>query len=106
MTDIELIRNLAKAHKIQFTEHASKRAFERSIDIMGDIMPALLNGSIIEEYPDDYPYKSFLLSGKTARNIPLHIVCAVADDVLWIITEYFPDNIKWESDFKTRKEKQ
>ena len=24
---------------------------------------------------------------------------------LWIITAYYPDNIKWEDDLKTRKEK-
>ena len=72
---------------------------------MGNALPALQNGQIIEEYPEDYPYKSFLILGKTSLNKPLHIVCAIINNMLWIITEYFPDPTQWEDDFKTRKEK-
>ena len=60
LNELEQIHNLSKAHKIQMTDHALKRANERSIDILTDILPAL-------------------------------------------ITEYFPNNIEWEKDFKTRK---
>lgn len=104
MSELEQIRLLAKEYKIQFTDHASKRASERSIDIVNDILPALKNGCIIEEYPEDYPYKSYLLLGYTNSNKPLHIVCAIVNNILWIITEYFPNTAQWESDFKTRKE--
>lgn len=103
MNELEQIHDLAKKHKIQFTDHASKRASERSIDIITDILPALENGQIIEEYPEDYPYKSFLILGCTSLEKPLHIVCAIVNNILWIITEYFPDTTQWESDFKTRK---
>ena len=101
---MEQIHVLAEEHKIQFTNHASKRASERSIDIISDILPALKTGQIIEEYPNDYPYKSYLLLGYTELSKPLHIVCAIVNNVLWIITEYFPDITQWENDFKTRKE--
>ena len=104
INEIEKIHDLSQKHLIQFTDHASKRASERSIDILKDILPALQNCEIIEEYPEDYPYKSFLVLGFTLSKKPLHIVCAIVDDVLWIITEYFPNTTKWESDFKTRKE--
>lgn len=75
----------------------------RSIDILTDILPALKRCEIIEEYPNDYPYKSFLVIGKTSSEKYIHIVCAIGEDVVWIITEYFPNNIEWEKDFKTRK---
>lgn len=104
MTESEQIRALCKSEKIQFTDHALKRSVERRIDIETDIVPALLNGEIIEEYPKDYPYKSCLILGTTRNGKPLHVVCAIGDGVLWIITEYFPDNTQWENDFKTRKE--
>lgn len=104
INDLEKIHYLAKEHIIQFTDHANKRASERAINIFNDILPTLQNCEIIEEYPDDYPYKSFLILGYTNSLKPLHIVCSVVNNVLWIITEYFPDNTKWENDFKTRKE--
>jgi len=31
---------------------------------------------IVKEYPDDKPYPSILIFGKTNRERPLHIVCA------------------------------
>lgn len=104
MSELEQIHLLAKEYKIQFTDHASKRASERSIDILTDILPVLKKGEIIEEYPEDYPYKSYLLLGYTNSNKPLHIVCAIVNNILWIITEYFPNSQQWETDFKTRKE--
>ena len=103
LNELEQIHNLSKAHKIQMTDHALKRANERSIDILTDILPALKRSEIIEEYPNDYPYKSFLVIGKTSSEKYIHIVCAIGEDVVWIITEYFPNNIEWEKDFKTRK---
>ena len=35
----------------------------------------------------------------------LHVVCGLSEIELWIITAYYPDNIKWEEDKKTRRKK-
>lgn len=70
-----------------------------------DIEKALLNGEIIEEYENDYPYPSCLVYGINLNNKVIHIVCGLNEIELWIITAYYPDNIKWEDDLKTRKEK-
>ena len=37
------------------------------------------NGEVIEEYPDDKPYPSALIFGKTTTDRPLHMVCAYAE---------------------------
>lgn len=103
MVELDLIKELCAAQKIRPTHHALKRAVERGIDLKTDIVPAIMNGEILEEYPNDYPYKSYLLIGITAKNKPLHVLCSVGDGELWIITEYFPNNMEWENDFKTRK---
>ena len=47
LNELEQIHNLSKAHKIQMTDHALKRANERSIDILTDILPALKRCEII-----------------------------------------------------------
>ncbi len=39
------------------------------------------------------------------NNKVLHIVCGANETELWIITAYYPNNIKWKDDLKTRKEK-
>lgn len=70
-----------------------------------DIESALLNGEIIEEYENDYPYPSCLIYGINLNDKVLHVVCGVNEVELWIITAYYPDNKKWEKDLKTRKEK-
>lgn len=103
MQDIEHIHILAQNKKIRFTEHAIQRFTKRRIDIITDLVPALLNSEIVECYPDDYPYKSYLILGTTVNKKYLHIVCAIGNDELWIITAYFPDINEWEKDFKTRK---
>ena len=103
MTALNQIKSLCNEHKLQFTAHALRRSIERNIDISNDIIPAILSGEIIEEYPNDRPYKSYLILGTTADNRFLHIVCAIGEDILWIITEYFPNTDEWEDDFKTRK---
>lgn len=36
-------------------------------------------------------------------NKPLHVVCGIGDDKLWIITAYRPDETMWDSSFTRRK---
>ncbi len=103
MFSIKEAYELILQERIQITDHAMKRMTERDIDIKGDIIPMLLHGEVIEEYPDDYPYGSCLISGSTANKQPLHVVCAIGDGLLWIITAYFPNEREWENDYKTRK---
>ena len=62
-----------------------------------------VTGELIEEYPTDYPYPSCLVLGKSVHDKPLHAVIGIGGGYIWIITAYFPDELKWENDFKTRK---
>lgn len=62
-----------------------------------------MNGEIIENYPEDYPFPSALvLECKNGK--PMHIVAGIGKNKLWIITAYYPDEKHWSSDYKTRKE--
>ena len=102
--DINNIKKMVREGKIRWTNHTIVRLFQRSIT-QEDIEVALLNGEIIEEYESDYPYPSCLVYGINLNNEVIHIVCGLNEIELWIITAYYPDNIKWEDDLKTRKEK-
>lgn len=100
--NIDARRQLVKDGKIRWTNHIMLRLFQRNITTE-DIENALLNGEIIEEYADDYPYPSCLVYGVNLNNEVLHVVCGANETELWIVTAYYPDDIKWEKDFKTRK---
>ena len=101
--NIDIIKELIKSEKIRWTNHVMIRLLQRNIT-QKDIEIALLNGEIIEEYENDYPYPSCLVYGINLNNEILHIVCGTNEEDLWIITAYYPDNIEWENDMKTRKE--
>ena len=101
--DIDIIKKMVKKEKIRWTNHVMIRLLQRNITEK-DIENALLNGNIIEEYENNYPHPSCLVYGINLNNQILHVVCGTNGDELWIITAYYPDNIKWEDDMKTRKE--
>ena len=102
--NINIIKQLIKNQKIRWTNHVMIRLLQRNIT-QNDVENALLNGEIIEEYEDSYPYPSCLVYGINLNDKVLHIVCGSNGEELWIITAYYPDNIEWERDLKTRKEK-
>jgi len=69
-----------------------------------EVFEAVSAGKIIENYPEDEPYPSCLIYGRTSENRPLHIVCAHSDDdnIAIIITVYQPHPERW-LDFSRRK---
>ena len=101
--NIENIQCLVKDGKIRWTNHVITRLLQRNI-LQEDVEIAILNGEIIEKYENDYPYHSCLVYGVNFKNKVLHVVCGLSENELWIITAYYPENIKWENDFKNRKE--
>ena len=78
--------------------HANKQCLKREINAE-DILETLLKGSIIEQYPTDFPFPSCLMLGFTSKHKPMHVCCAIGDNKLWIITAYYPTEEKWESDY-------
>ncbi len=97
------IKKLCKESSIIWSQHVATRCLQRGIKT-ADIENCILSGEIIEEYPDDYPYCSYLILGLTIKNQFLHVVCGIGDNKLWIITAYFPSLDKWEPSFIKRKE--
>ena len=91
---------LVKSHAVI---HALKEGFDRA-----NIVEAVLNGSIIEDYADA---KRVLVCGRTmvmtATEIYLHVVCEYADPIyVEFVTAYIPDEQEWESPpFRRRKQK-
>jgi len=100
---IELLKMLYEKDAVFFTQHVIERCKQRNIH-PGQIRTAILSGEIIKDYPDDTPYPSCLILGYPDADTPLHIVVGTNGESARIITAYYPDPDKWESDMKTRKE--
>lgn len=91
----ERIHILVDTRSIIFSAHARTRMFERGIS-SEDILPILSKGEIIESYDDDTPCPSFLMLGYIHDSV-LHIVIAVCEDHIKIVTVYHPDT-RWIND--------
>ncbi|MFQ5811724.1 MAG: DUF4258 domain-containing protein [Anaerolineae bacterium] len=101
---MRFIRSHVRAKRYRLTKHVTIIRLERGITI-AEIEQALLNGEIIERYPDTQPYASCLVLGWLTSGDPLHLVCSrgEVEPALRIVTLYEPEDALWESDYKTRK---
>ena len=97
-----MIKSLCEDATIEVTQHILLRCQQRKISY-AEIKEVIKSGEIIEEYPDDYPYPSCLVLGKTTTNKILHVVVGIGNNKLWLITAYEPSLDKWNKDMKTRR---
>ena len=99
--DIQRIRNKILTGEWVLSHHARIRAGQRKIRDF-DLVIAIANGEIIENYPEDQRGHSCLVLGHTGDGQPIHSVCAFdLSGTLVIVTAYFPEPPKWK-DPKTR----
>ena len=75
---------------------------ERDI-IRADVKNGIMNGEIIEEYPNDFPNPSCLIFGYNINRRILHIIAGCDNINLYVITAYYPDTKKFEDDLRTRR---
>ena len=106
MQEVEFqdLKILVNQSKILWTEHVALRLMQREIK-RADVLSCIETGKIIEQYPTDKPFPSCLILGKSVSGKDIHVICGLDKGVIcYIITAYYPNLEKWESDLKTRKE--
>jgi len=99
---ISKIKKFVSDGKVQVRHHARIQMRRRKIRI-DDVVEAVSSGEVIEKYPEDTPFPSCLIYGKS-NNRPIHVVCALSDEEVIIITAYEPCPDKW-IDFRFRRKK-
>ena len=102
--DIEQIKLLVQKGNIIWRGHMLVRMQQRNVPLR-DIINCVTYGELIEDYPSDFPYPSCLILGRTLDNRALHVVCAVGEDHVWMITAYSPNLDEWCDDYKCRRKK-
>ena len=75
---LENIHECIQLDRLLYSKHARDEMESEELgEIMEqDVFEAVTRGKIIEDYPDDEPYQSCLIYGRTSRDRPLHVVCA------------------------------
>ncbi len=98
---IDAIRN----QRIRITDHADEEAQAGHLSF-DEVFVSVLQGEVIEEYPDDKPFPSCLIYGDTFSGDPVHSVWAYNRENQWavLITVYRPDPRRW-IDWRTRRPK-
>ncbi len=103
MIDIEILKKYYLDDMVLVSEHAAMRFKQRGLKAK-DIRAAVNSGEIIEQYPDDFPFPSCLIIGKSGDGKWIHVVMSNEGSMSRIITAYYPDPDKWSEDLITRKE--
>ena len=99
---IDELKKYISENAIRWSAHCLERMQERDIS-RADVKKCVLEGEIIEDYPDDFPHPSCLIFGYTINDKIIHVVAGSDGKYIYIITAYFPNTIKFENDLKTRR---
>ncbi len=93
---IEDVVNAMRHNRIRISDHADEEAQADHLSF-DEVFFSVLQGEIIEDYPDDKPYPSCLIYGNTFTNAPVHSVWAYNPGNQWVvlITVYRPDPKRW-----------
>jgi hypothetical protein len=98
----EIKANLVEGN-VELTMHSLKRIVQRNISER-EIREAADSAIIIEDYPDDKYYPSYLLLGFTYQDRPLHLhVSRMPGDCTRLITIYEPNSQEWVDNYSKRK---
>jgi hypothetical protein len=100
--ELDHIRFLAASGEIRVTQHGHEAMVEDNVGL-DDVLDAIANATVVEDYPFHKRGPCCLLSGKTRAGRNLHVVCTTSYPVLVIITVYEPLPSKWETPTQRRE---
>lgn len=99
---IEEIRQKILMGEYEFSQHALDQLIKRRI-LIREIPEIILQGEIIEDYPDDKYGASCLIFGLTLNNRVLHVLCSYPTrPLIKVITVYEPNLQDW-LDYRYRR---
>jgi hypothetical protein len=98
----EHIRIQAESEQLRVTAHAQQEMLEEDISLT-QVLEAIVDGTVLENYPEHQRGACCLLSGTTSKGRALHVVCTTTLSLLVIITVYEPRLPKWVTPTKRRE---
>jgi hypothetical protein len=99
MFDIEWIKSKIMKKEEYFSLHAERERQNDSLTL-SEVREAILNGMILEQYPDTGRGESCLVAGFTNGGKPVHVVCGERKNKVVIITVYIPLPPKFKNPYQ------
>ncbi len=96
------IQEQVRTEAVRVTQHAQQEMTEEGVTL-GDVLEAMVQGTILEHYPEHRRGACCLLGGRTHSGQPLHIVCTTNQAVLVLITVYEPKPPNWVTPTQRRR---
>ena len=96
---MEWVKNKVRNSEEYFSMHGDQERQNDNLTI-AEVREALLNGMILEQYPDSGRGESYLVVGFTEHGKPIHIVCGERREKLVIITVYIPLPPKFKNPYQ------
>jgi hypothetical protein len=101
---LEFIKSCIRRRSILWTYHVNMRLKERFISREA-VLFSIDTYEIIESYPDDKYFPSFLIWAQYEKAIMhIHIAADFENETAIIITAYKPTEEKWAKGFKQRRQ--
>lgn len=91
--NVEEIKQCVREGRYVYSQHAENRRVHCELTFV-QVEEALLDGQILEQYPDTGRGESCLLTGYSG-DIPIHVVCGWRGNRVVIITLYIPQPPKF-----------
>jgi hypothetical protein len=85
---IAAIKDAVRQRQFYFSAHAEEARMDDNLTA-AEVLEAILNDDILEQYPDTGRGQSCLVMGFSGEQA-LHVVCGVRGEALVIITVYIP----------------
>ena len=98
MIDENWLKTRIRRSEYVYSRHGDR---ERQNDnlLIDEVEQALLQGRVLERYPDTGRGESCLVAGFTHAGKPMHVVCGKRQDKIVIITVYIPKPPKFKTPY-------
>lgn len=102
---VAFIRECLRSGQILWTYHVNMRLGQRFIS-RATIINAVESYEVVEAYPEDKYFPSYLLLGRVGEEVFHALFGAdVEGHNVRVVTAYYPSPEEWETDLKTRRPK-
>ena len=99
MIDEKWIVEKIKSSSYYVSQHGDQERQNDNLSLH-EVEESLLNGRILEQYPDTGRGESCLVVGFAKNGKPIHVVCGKRKETLTIVTVYIPGPPKFKNPYE------